>query len=115
MKTYNERSGAEFSARFTANNEQPVVPTTVHWRLDCKTTRQNVVDWTEVATTQELNDQSQVVAVTAVIEVPGSANVIQNPRNNRELKVLLVAADKDTDREYSEEHQYYVRNLEGRE
>jgi hypothetical protein len=41
-------------------------------------------------------------------------NAIHNNRNWRELRTLLVTANLGTDRQFTEEYQYYVKNLAGR-
>jgi hypothetical protein len=60
-------------------------------------------------------EESGIADCYAIIEVPGSLHAIQNPRNTRELKTLLIVADKDLSSEYSHAHQYYVRSRRGRE
>lgn len=113
MRVYNERSGVEFQAWFESTPGVPTVPTTVHWRLHCVTSDKALQDDTEV-TPEIVSDGTGITGVKVTIDVPGSLNAIQNDRNSRELKQLLIIADKDTDREFSETREYYVRNVKGR-
>ena len=113
MDVYNERNGVEFKAHFADAYDTPTIPSTVHWRLDCETTNTVLQGDTEIAA-ETLSDESGVVDVFASIEVPGALNAIQNNRNAKELKTLLVIADKGMSSEYSQTYQYYVKNLRGR-
>lgn len=113
MLAYNENSGVECIASFFDATHLASLPQTVHYRLDCQTTGKNIIPDTQVVPAVTLNS-SGVSEVTALIEIPGSANAIQNRRNKREVKVLLVVADKDLPSECSQEYSYYVRNIQGR-
>lgn len=113
MDVFNEKSGVEFTAHFSDTLNTPTIPSTVHWRLDCETNGTVIRDWTEVTPTV-VTDESGITDVTADIAVPGSLNAIQSSKNARELKTLLVVAAKDTDSEFSQTYQYYVKNLRGR-
>ena len=110
MKTVSERNGLEFTAKFFDHENQPAVPATVHWRLDCQTTGANLVDWTEETPVATYDDFGDAVDVSVEVEIPASANAIQQDSNRREIKELTVTAGKDTDREYSETITYVVVN-----
>lgn len=113
MDVYNERTGFELVARPTDTGDNPTVPSTLHWRLDCETTGKELQGWTEVTPTSVLSE-SGLVDVYATIEVPASLNVIQDSRNWKERKTLLVSAAKDQSGEYNEVYQYDIKNLRGR-
>ena len=113
MIAYNENSGVEFLVSFKDTAGNASLPTTVHYRLDCRTTLATLIDWTSAVPDVAINS-SGVSEVTASLAVPGIANAIQNDRNNREIKTLLVVADKDLPSEYSQEYSYVVRNIQGR-
>lgn len=81
-----------------ANGEE-VVPTTIRWRLDCKTTGLELVDWTTVT-------PASVVSIT----IPASANEIQNSANTQETKLLTFQADAGTDTQITDEAEYIVSN-----
>jgi hypothetical protein len=112
--TYNEKAGVELKARFYAQDQRtPAVPSTIHYRLDCDSTNQTLVDWTELVPTL-IADAVRLLEVYVEIDIPGSLNAIQKDRNSRELKKVLVVSNKDTASEFSEEYEYYVRNVRGR-
>lgn len=113
MDVINERSGIEVRAFFADAYDVPTVPSTVHWRLDCETTSKEIQGFVEVTPTT-ITDASGISEVYVSITVPGSLNAIQDNRNWRELKTVLIVANKDQDGEYSEPYQYYVKNLRGR-
>ena len=113
MRTYNERSGVEFRVHFTDSYDAPTIPETAHWRLDCEETGTVLQDWT-VATVTTESDETGIVDVYATIEIPSSLNAIQRSNSTKELKTLLVVANKDQSSEFSETLQYYVKNLRGR-
>ena len=98
VPTFHENSGVEFTAEPEDWQGGAALPTTLHWKLSCDTTSKVLQDWTSLTT-----------GTSVTIEIPGSLNKIQDRSNQRETKVLLVVADKDTDREYSEEFPYYVK------
>jgi hypothetical protein len=113
MISVNERNGREFRVEFYDHDHIPTLPGSVHWRLDCATSKREVSALASVTPLTETSTDGTVVYY-AVIDIPASSNVIQQTRNSREIKKLLVIADKDTDREYSEEYEYVVVNLQGR-
>jgi len=114
--TINERAGLEYDARFFDSAKRPALPATAHWRLDCETTGRVLQDWTELAVQSSTGATGLVTSVFALIEIDGSLNAIQSNKNARELKTLLIVANKDLPREYSVNppYQYYVRNNRGR-
>jgi hypothetical protein len=113
MISVNERNGREFRVEFYDQDHIPTLPESVHWRLDCATSKREVGGITSVTPVTEVSTDGTTVYY-AVIDVPASYNVIQQGRNSREIKKLLVIADKDTDREFSQEYEYVVVNLQGR-
>jgi hypothetical protein len=113
MISVNERNGREFRVEFYDQDHTPTLPETVHWGLVCSTSKREVAGLATVDVVTEVSTDGTTVYY-AVIDVPASYNVIQQNRNSREVKKLLVIADKDTDREYSQEYEYVVVNLQGR-
>jgi hypothetical protein len=112
--TYNEKAGVELKARFYEQDQRtPAVPNSIHYRIDCETTNQTLLDWTELSPST-IADAVKLLEVYVEIDIPGSLNAIQKDRNSRELKKVLVVSNKDTASEYSEEYEYYVRNVRGR-
>jgi hypothetical protein len=113
MRVYNERSGVEFQAWFEATPGVPTVPSSVHWLLHCVTNDMALQEATAVSP-EIISDETGITGVKVTIDIPGSLNAIQNDANMREVKQLLVISGMGTDREYSEVHEYYVRNVKGR-
>jgi hypothetical protein len=113
VDVYNEKSGVEIDAVFLDSRRNGTVPATVHWNLQCDTTERELRSDTEVTPTTTV-DESGELTCTARIEVPGDLNKIQRNNNWRELKKLLVIANKGLDDEFSTEYEYYVKNLRGR-
>lgn len=91
----------------------PTIPATAHWRLDCVTSDKTLVGWT-AASVQSQSNAFGLIESWITIEIPGSVNAIQDESNKREEKQVLIVADRDTDREYSEVVPYYVRQVRGR-
>ena len=115
MISYPEKAGVELEALFFDNQNNPAVPSTVHWRLDCATTKKELVDdWIQVPVVIDSDEAGNVLSVTATITIPGHLNSIQWDRNRRETKTLLVVSNKDLDSEYSQDYSYVVNNLQGR-
>ena len=102
LPTYKERSGVELTAELTDVNGAPALPNTVHWRFTCQTNDTTLQDWTAVTPTLG-------TSVTADIVVPGTLTGIQDRSNERELKSVLIVANKDADDEYSEEFEFYIK------
>jgi hypothetical protein len=110
MRVYVEKSGVEFQAWFEANPGTPTIPASAHWKLYDVTNEKTLQDWTELTPTTE-SDETGITGVKVTIDIPGSLNVIQESKNSRELKRLIVVAAKDTDREFSETRDYYIRKV----
>ena len=110
MRVYVEKSGVEFQAWFESNPGTPTVPVSAHWKLYDVTNEKDLQDWTEL-TPVILQDNGVTSGVRVTIDVPGSLNAIQNSKNSRELKRVIVVAGKDTDREFAETRDYYIRKV----
>lgn len=77
-------------------------PTTIHWRLDCKTTGREIADWTSVS-----------AASNFTIALTGAHNAILNDSNAQETKQVTVKVDDGLDSQYVGAVQYIVWNLFG--
>lgn len=109
-----ERAGIQDTSYFTrASTNQPLVPITVHWRLDCETTKQQLQDWTQVNPVSVFGP-SGLKSAYVEIDIDGALNAIQNNRNSRELKKLWVACNKDLPNEFNDYTTYWVVNGRGR-
>ena len=113
MYVANEKDTVEVEAVFADVNRNASMPTTVHWRLDCETTGRVLRDWTTVEPVSTVNAAGEPV-VSVTFDIDGSLNAIQSNRNARELKKVLIVADKDLPGTFSKEVPYYVMNLRGK-
>ena len=93
---------------------QPVLPTTLEWRLSCATTNQTLSDFAAATVETVYDTLGQVIGYRANIPIPAALNAIQNANNRQEVKVALVVADRGLDSEWSKDETYYVRKLKGR-
>lgn len=113
MFTVNEKSGFEFTASFTDADGNPTPPTTAHWRVYCTSTDKALTDWAEQPVVSATGIDG-ITTYTITVPVPGYVNALQNSRNTRETKNLLVVADKDLSTEWSQELSYIVNAVKGR-
>jgi hypothetical protein len=109
--TYNEMEGAQFEASFEDEGD-PSAPSTVHYKLACLTSETTLIDWTLANVLSETDDLGNITRYYVTINIPGSANAIQKTQNKRELKQLIVAANKDAANEFNLVTQYYVLNTQ---
>lgn len=107
-RAYNEGDGFELRADFTDHEGTPTFPASVKWRVVCDSTDREVLGWDEALVKLDSDPVEGVAAYYVDIEVPGSANSIQNRRNRSETKRVEVAADLGDDRQYSEAYVYLV-------
>lgn len=84
INTLYEGSRCFVKAKFTDKSENPQIPSSLMYRVDCETTGQTVLDW-------------QTVTPAAVVEVQIDAtlNVIINRSNPIERKVVTFKANAD--------------------
>lgn len=85
MREFNEGNALSVTARFRAGTQE-ITPTTIHYKFVNITTNETVIDWT------------QVIPVSATIEIEISALLVdvQRSSNDYELYEVTVVADKDT-------------------
>ena len=84
VPTLNEGSRCFVKAKFFDKQENPQIPTSVQYRIDCETTGQNLLDWTFLT-------PDTVIEIT----VDATLNTIISPRNSLERKVLTIKANAD--------------------
>lgn len=77
-------------------------PTSLKYRLDCLTTKREVLDWTTLS-----------AASTATITITGAQNAIQSDCNDYETKQITVMADDGLSTQMRETKRYVVENLYG--
>ena len=99
--TVNEKSPLFMTVSFKDEVGDPLVPTTVEWRLDDLETTQEVVGWTNLpGPTADMN-----------VTIPASNHVIINDGSVREERVFGVRINVGLGAEAHQEFRYHVLNL----
>lgn len=106
IPTYNQKSGFEVTIEWESDDGQPSPPNTTHWRLTCGD--RVIQDWTAGTVLTDVADGAVSRAYT-MIDVPGPLNALVDSTAQREFHTLTYAADKDTDREWSDDWDFYVK------
>ena len=108
LPTITQRSGLEGNFAFESVEGAPALPTTAHWRVTCAQSGRVLQDSTAATITTETSGGA-VSKVSVTVEIPGSVNVLCDGSSQRETHVLTIIADADTDREYAEDFEFYVK------
>ncbi len=103
MLLVNEKSPLRMTMVFTDFDGDPLVPTTVEWRLDDKTNDAQVVPWTVLASPAD----------TMTVVIPADNNIIADEVNVKELQIFGVRVDDGLAGEAHTEYAYNVLNLSG--
>ncbi len=103
LTSVKEKSPLRVTMVFTDFDGDPLVPTTVEWRLDDKTNDAEVVAWTNIASP----------AANMTVTIPGSGNTIEDETHVKELQVFGVRVDVGLVGESHAEYPYDVLNLSG--
>lgn len=98
----NERSRLPVTVKFADGDWLGIVPDTVRYRLDCKSTGRTILDWTDVTPANPI-----------VITVTADQNAIVSDDNKFERKVLAVEANYGTGNQYTDSYEWKVKNLQG--
>jgi hypothetical protein len=96
----NEKSTAYVTAAFADKAGVAAVPTAVTYRVDCKSTGAALVAETSAS-----------AAASVEIAIPPTANAIQDPTNDFEVKVVTVTASYGASDQITAAYHYRVRNL----
>ncbi len=113
MLSYNENNGVELTFEYTDASGVPTYPETVEYRVDCETTKKELMGFTPAAVeTETFPDGTS--RYYSEVTIPGSVNAIQWSRSKQEVKVVLVVCDRGLPNERSETYRYVVKNLQGR-
>lgn len=99
----NEKSPITITIVFTDENGDPLTPQTVDWRLDGRTSGEEIQDWTVLS-----NPQS-----TMIYTVGGDKNVIIDEAHVKEIQIFGVRVDDGLAGEGYAEVIYNVVNLQG--
>jgi hypothetical protein len=102
LSVVNEDSARTVNVRRVGSDGSVVAPTTLKYRLDCRSTGTVLVDWTSVTP-----------AATTQILVTADQNRIINDCNEAEAKVLTAMADEGLSTQDSQEYGWQVVNLYG--
>lgn len=103
MLSVNEKSPLFMTIVFTDEVGDPLIPTTVEWRLDDKTKGVEVVPWTTLTSP----------ASTMTMTIPASDNTIEDEANVTEKMAFGIRADDGLPGESHTEFQYNLINLTG--
>lgn len=108
MCTVNENSALFLTFSFADENDVPIVPNSIDWRIDDVTDKHNPIEitaWTPVG----------VPATSVDIQVPASSNAISTANTNKvfELRVVRVRMDDGQSTEAHNQKFYRVKNLVG--
>lgn len=87
----------------TRGTKAAATPTTIHYRVDCLTTKRQITDWTSVSSPSTSND----IIVTA------TENQILDDSNEIETKQLTVKIDSGLTTQAIKPIRWKVRNLLG--
>jgi len=96
----NEKSTAYVTAAFADKAGVAAVPTGVTYRVDCQSTGVELVA-----------DTAASAAASVEITIPPTANAIQEPTNDFEVKVVTVTATYGASDQITAAYRYRVRNL----
>jgi hypothetical protein len=102
MERINEGTTLRIQVLNLDSSDAPVTPTTLRYRLDCRTTGREIVGWTSLTA-----DDTVDITVTA------AQNDIQNRSNTVERKTLTVEADTGLSTAFSDDYDFEVRRMSG--
>lgn len=102
MKNVSERSRDEIGLTFTYNGSR-VTPGAARYRIDCLSTGQVIVDWT---------DFTPASAEYTVVVTPDQNRIIRSG-NRSERRQLAVEANPGTDYQFTDTYDWLVVNKRG--
>lgn len=100
--TLNERTAFTATVLNFDKANEPVTPTTLRYRIDCKTTHTEVLGWTTLTPATE-----------AQIYLTDEQTKVLNRRNASERKVITVQADAGLSTAFTSYQEFFVRRIEG--
>lgn len=86
----------------TRSTSAASAPTTVHYRVDCLSTKRQLLDWTSIAT-----------AANVTLPMTSTINEIQDNNSYSEIRQITVKADDGLSTQTIGKTLYRVQNLEG--
>lgn len=102
-RTVNEKSPLYMTLTFTDENEDPLIPSTVEWRLDDTEQGTEVVAWTAVPSP----------ASTMNMVVPAEHNLIVDEDKIREARMYGIRVNFGLQSEAHAQYKYHVLNMRG--
>jgi len=102
-KTVNEQSPLCMTLTFTDENGDPLIPTTVEWRLDDVELDIEVVAWTGLVS----------MAAIMNMTIPADNNVIEDESKVREARMYGIRINNTMASEAHAQFKYHVINLVG--
>jgi hypothetical protein len=87
----------------TRSTQTASIPTTIHYRVDCLSTKTRITDWTLVSSP----------AASRTIVITSTENQILDDSHLMEVKQLTVKADDGLSTQVIKPVQWKVRNLQG--
>ena len=100
-RTVNERSPLYMTVVFKDENDTPLIPTTVEWRLDDLELDQEIVGWTALGSP----------AASMSVIIPAGNNIIVNETKVREARMFGIRINQGLSSEANAEFKYHVLNL----
>lgn len=107
MKTIREGEYLPITVRFQDAQWLPKTPNPIHYRIDCNTTGQVILDWTDLDPSLVATDGTIVVTVTS------GQNAIISSDNPMERKELTVEANYGLPNQFVDSYQWNVKNIQG--
>jgi hypothetical protein len=101
MKTVKERTKFTVTVKLRSGTT-PTAPDTLAYRVDCRTTKKEILDWTSVT-------PGTSVSVTVL----PAWNQILDATNLIEQKAITFSANRGTDDEVNDTYIWEVKNLQG--
>ena len=87
----------------TRSTQAASTPTTIHYRVDCLTTKRQITDWTSVSSP----------AASNTIVITSAENQILDDSNAREKKQITIKLDSGLTTQQIKPKQWTVENIQG--
>lgn len=102
MKTVMEGTGFPLTFKVLAAGGVLTTPTTLHYRVDCRTNKREIVGWTELTADD-----------TVRVEVLPAWNAIINSANLTEQKTFTVKVNDGLSTQILKPYTWEVKNIQG--
>lgn len=102
MLKVNELSPVFITVTFRDETGALITPTTVDWRLDDISNKNEILDWAPLTPSNPLS-----------FTVPATANAVADVSRSEEIKEVVIRADDGLAGEAHTPHRYTVINIQG--